>query len=379
MAGKRDYYEVLGVDRSASGEDIKRAFRRLAMQYHPDRNREDGAEERFKEVNEAFEVLSHPDKRAAYDRFGHAGAGFDQGFGQGFGDFRGFDDVFGGLGDIFDTFFGGATTATRRGRERGGDLRYHLSLSFEEAVFGTEKELEVQRVEKCSHCRGRGSEPGTEPERCPECGGSGQVRRVQRSVFGRFVNIATCPRCEGAGSIINTPCTQCRGSGKEKRKRRILVAIPAGVDDGSQIRISSEGNAGNRGGGPGNVYVTLSVEEHPVFQRRGDDILYELPLKFTQAALGDEVKVPTLDGTADVKIPAGTQAGRIIRLRDKGVPHLRGNGRGSQLVMVHVVTPEHLTKEQRRLLQELDKTLGEAKMPRDGKGLFERLRDILEA
>ncbi|MFW6126019.1 MAG: molecular chaperone DnaJ [Chloroflexota bacterium] len=376
MAAKRDYYEVLGVDRSASADEVKRAFRRQAMKYHPDRNREDGAEQRFKEVNEAFEVLSDPEKRSAYDRFGHAGAGFGQGFGQGFG--TGFDDVFGGLGDIFDTFFGGAATRGRRGPQQGTDLHYSITISFEEAVFGCEKELNVERVEKCSHCGGSGSEAGSQPEKCPECGGTGQVRRVQRSVFGRFVNIAACPRCGGEGYIITRPCPYCRGSGRERERRRIMVAIPAGVDDGSQLRISGEGNAGSRGGGPGNVYVTINVEEHPLFERRGDDILYDLPVNVAQAALGDEVEVPTLEGTVALKIPPGTQTGRIIRLKDRGAPHLRSNGRGSELVMVHVVTPENLTKEQRRLLNELKNTLGEAKMPKDGKGLRDRLRDILE-
>jgi len=371
---KRDYYEVLGVDRSASETDIKRAFRKLAFQYHPDRNRDDGAEEKFKEVNEAFEVLSDANKRAAYDRFGHAGAGF----GQGFGGFRGFDDVFGGLGDIFDTFFGGAATTTRTGPQRGSDIRLGITISFEEAVFGCDKQVEIQRVENCSECHGTGSEPGSQAEKCPECDGSGQVRRVQRSVFGRFVNIATCPRCGGEGRLVTRPCSKCRGSGREKRKRRLVVSIPAGVDDGSQIRISGEGNAGTRGGGPGNVYVSLEVEGHALFQRRGDDILYDLPVNFVQAALGDEVEIPTVDSPVSVKIPPGTQAGKVIRLRDKGVPHLRGGGRGSQLVMVHVVTPESLTKEQRRLLEELGKSLGEAKLPKGSKGLFDKLRDILE-
>ena len=378
MTTKRDYYEILGVDRSASAAEIKRAFRKLAFQYHPDRNREDGAEEKFKEVNEAYEVLCDPEKRAAYDRFGHAGAGFGQGFGQGFGDFRGFDDVFGGLGDIFDTFFGGATTATRRGPERGSDIRYRVSISFEEAVFGCDRHIEVQRVENCSRCHGTGSEPGHDPERCPECGGTGQVRRVQRSVFGRFVNIAACERCHGQGRIVTTPCSQCRGGGREKKRRKIAVRVPAGVDDGSQIRMSGEGNAGSRGGGPGNLYVGIEVEQHSFFKRRGDDILYDLPVNFVQAALGDEVEVPTVDGPVKVKVPAGTQTGKLVRLKDRGVPHLRGGGRGSQLVMVHVVTPESLTKEQRRLLEELRKTLGEAAMPRDSKGLFDRLKDMFE-
>jgi len=376
MATKRDYYEVLGVDRSASDEEIKRAFRKLAFKYHPDRNREDGAEEKFKEINEAYEVLSDPEKRASYDRWGHVGAeGFGRGFGRGFGDF----DIFRGFGDIFDAFFGGTATATRRGPQRGADLRYDLTISFEEAVFGCEKEIEVRRIENCSRCHGVGSAPGSQPSRCPECNGTGQVRRVQRSAFGRFVNVTTCSRCRGDGRIITDPCPQCRGTGQEERTRRIVVDIPAGVDDGSQIRLSGEGNAGSRGGSPGNLYVALSVREHPLFKRRGDNILYDLPINFAQAALGDEVEVPTVDSPVILKIPPGTQSGKIFRLKEKGVPRLRGGGRGDQLVMIHVVTPESLNEEQRRLFKQLAKTLGQATMPKEQKGLFHKLKDVFDS
>lgn len=369
MATKRDYYEVLGLDRSASEDEIKRAFRTLAFQYHPDRNREDGAEKRFKEVNEAYEVLSDPEKRATYDRFGQVG----EGFGRGFGDFdmRGF-------GDIFDAFFGGAGTATRRGPQRGADVAHSVAISFEEAVFGCEKEVEIWRIENCGRCQGIGSEPGSQPSRCPECNGTGQVRRVHRSVFGRFVNATTCDRCGGDGRLISNPCSQCRGAGKEKKMRKIMVNIPAGVDDGSQIRLSREGNAGSRGGDSGNLYIAISVGEHPFFKRRGDDILYDLPVNFAQAALGDDVEVPTVDSPVTLKVPPGTQAGRLFRLKEKGVPHLRGGGRGDEMVMVHVVTPGALNEEQRRLFQELAKTLGEASMPKEEKGFFQRLRDVFE-
>ena len=369
MATKRDYYEVLGIDRSASEEELKRAFRKLAFKYHPDRNREDGAEEKFKEINEAYEVLSNPEKRASYDRFGHVGA---EGFGRGFGDF----DVFRGFGDIFDAFFGGTSTSARRGPQQGADLRYGLAISFEEAVFGCEEEIEIRRIENCSQCHGVGSAPGTQPSRCPECNGTGQVRRVQRSVFGRFVNMTPCNRCGGDGRIITEPCSQCRGTGKEEKARRIVVDIPAGVDDGSQIRLSGEGNAGSWGGAPGNLYVALSVREHPFFNRRGDDILYDLPINFAQAALGDEVEVPTVDSPVSLNIPTGTQTGKLFRLKEKGVPHLRGGGRGDQLVMVHVVTPESLNEEQRRLFQGLAKTLGQATMPKEERGFFHKLRDV---
>ena len=371
MTAKRDYYEVLGVEQSASEQKIKQAFRRLAFQHHPDRNREDGAAERFKEINEAYEVLSDPDKRATYDRFGHVGEGFGQGF-DGF-------DIFRGFGDIFDTFFGGATTATRRGPQRGADLRYNLTITFEEAAFGCEKEIEIRCIENCSQCHGVGSKPGSQPSRCPDCNGAGQVRRVQRSIFGQFVNTTICNRCGGDGRIITKPCPQCRGSGKEEKARRISITVPAGVDDGSQIRLSGEGNAGTRGGSAGNLYVILSVAEHQLFKRRGDDIIYDLPINFAQAALGAEVEVPTVDGPAPLKIPPRTQTGRLFRLKEKGVPHLRGGGCGDQLVMVHIVTPEVLSEEQRRLFEELAKTLEPAVMPKEEKGFFQRLKDLFEA
>ncbi len=370
MATKRDYYEVLGLDRSASEAEIKRAFRKLAFKYHPDHNSEDGAEERFKEINEAYEVLSDHERRANYDRFGHVG----QRFGRGFEDF----DIFRGFGDIFDSFFGGATTATRRGPQQGADLRYNLTISFEEAVFGCEKEIEIERIENCSLCHGVGTAPGSQPSRCPQCNGSGQVRRVQQSVFGRFVNVTTCQHCRGEGRIITDPCPQCRGSGKEKKRRRIAVRIPGGVDDGSQIRLSAEGNAGSRGGGPGNLYVVLSVEEHSFFKRRGNDILYDLALNFAQATLGAEVEVPTVDSPVSLKIPPGTQTGKLLCLRGKGVPHLKGGGRGDQLVMVHVITPQSLDTRQRELFEELAKTMGEASMPKEDKGFFRRIIDVFE-
>ncbi len=370
MTTKRDYYEVLGVARSASDAEMKRAFRKLAFKYHPDRNRDDGAEEKFKELNEAYEVLCDADKRASYDRFGHMG----EGFGPGFAD----SDIFRGFRDIFDAFFSGATTATRRGPQRGIDLRYGLTISFEEAVFGCEKKIEIERTENCSLCHGVGSKPGTEPSRCPECNGAGQVRRMQRSIFGRFVNVITCPRCGGDGRIITNPCPQCQGSGKEQRRRRVAVKVPAGVDDGSQIRLSGEGDGGTLGGGSGNLYIVLSVKEHPIFKRQRDDIFYDLAINFAQAALGDEVEVPTVDSAFSLNIPLGTQTGRLFRLKGKGVPHLRGGGRGDQIVMVHVVTPHSLDEQQRKLFEELAQTLGEANVPKEQKGFFQRIKNAFE-
>jgi molecular chaperone DnaJ len=357
MVVKRDYYEVLGVSRGASSEEIKRAFRKLAFQYHPDRNREDGAEEKFKEVNEAYEVLSDADKRAAYDRFGHGGA--ESFFGRGF---EGFD--FGGFGDIFEAFFGGAGTATRQSPRRGNDLRYRISISFEEAALGCEKEIEIKRIEVCSTCHGTGARPGSQPKRCPNCDGTGQVRRVQRSLFGQFINTTVCSQCHGEGRIITDPCPDCKGGGFQKQKRRIAVTVPPGVDDGNGIKLSGEGDAGSRGGTPGNLYVVLSVARHEFFNRDGDDVLYELPISFAEAALGTEVGVPTLYGKSNLKIPAGSQTGKVFRLKDKGIPHLHGGGRGDHLVRLLVVTPESLNKEQRRLFEELARSLGPVKRTR---------------
>jgi len=346
---KRDYYEVLGVEKNATDEEIKKAFRKLAFKYHPDQNKEDGAAEKFKEANEAYEVLSNPEKRAAYDRFGHEGGeGF---FGRGFEDFS-----FGGFGDIFDAFFGGATTATRHAPQRGADLHQSITITFEEAAFGTEKKVNFSRIENCSVCHGIGAKPGTQPTRCRNCNGTGQVQRVQESLFGRFINVATCNQCNGLGRIITEPCPQCRGSGKEEFQRNISVKIPAGVDDDSQIRLNGEGHAGERGGSPGNLYVALSVQHHPFFTREGDDVLYQLPVNFAQAALGDEIEVPTLEGNVKLKIPAGTQTARVFRLKGKGIHHLHRMGRGDQIVTAVVVTPESLTKEQRQLFEQLSKS-----------------------
>jgi len=342
------------VSRSATDEEIKKAFRKLAFKYHPDRNRDDGAEGKFKEVNEAYEVLSDTNKRAAYDQFGHSGAeGF---FTRGF---EGFD--FGGFGDIFDAFFGGMTYATRHAPQRGADRHYQITIAFEEAAFGGEKEINIKRTEVCSLCYGTGAKPGSQPSRCPNCNGTGQVRRVQRSLFGRFINTAICEQCHGEGKVITESCPQCRGAGREKQQRRISIKVPAGVEDGSQIRLSGEGDAGMRGGSSGDLYVSLKVLKHEFFTRDGDDILYELPINFAQAALGNEVEVPTLYGETKLSIPAGSQTGKEFRLKNKGIAHLHRNGRGDQIVRLLVVTPESLTKEQRKLFQELANTLNPTK------------------
>jgi molecular chaperone DnaJ len=376
MATKRDYYEVLGVSREATQEEIKKVYRRLARQYHPDVNKSPEAEEKFKEINEAYEVLSDEEKRAAYDRFGHAatqGAGMG-GFGGGFADM-------GGFGSIFEDLFGGfgmRSAAAQRAPVRGADLRVDVRLTFEEAVFGVTKELEIPRAETCPHCNGSGAEPGTSPVRCPQCNGLGEVqRRQQNPLFGTIVTRTTCPRCEGTGEIVMTPCTECRGSKQVTRVRRIQVNIPAGVDDGTQIRLAGEGEAGLRGGPPGNLYVVLSVAPHPIFQRQDFDILLELPINIVQAALGAEVDVPTLDGPVKLKIPPGTQHGRTFRLREKGVPFLRRRGRGDQVVSIRVAVPTELTDEQRQLLQRLGETLGTRNLNTENRSVFDKIMDAI--
>jgi len=355
MAVKRDYYEVLGVPRAASPEDIRKAFRKLAFQYHPDRNKDNGASDKFKEINEAYECLSDVDKRAAYDRFGHAGA-------EGIFGGRGFDGFdFGGFGDIFEAFFGGSGASPRQASRRGNDLRCSISLTFEEAALGCEKEINVTRTEVCATCHGTRAKSGTQPTRCNACEGTGQIRRVQRSLFGQFINTSVCPQCRGEGKIVNDPCPDCRGSGFQKHKRNIMITVPAGIDDGNGIRLSGEGDAGFRGGPAGNLLVVVSVKKHRFFTREGDNVVYELPVNFAQAALGAEVAVPTLYGESKLKIPAGSQTGKVFKLKDKGIPRLRGLGHGDELVVLRVVTPESLNKEQRKLFEELSKSLGSDK------------------
>ncbi len=358
MSSNHDYYEVLGVNRNATDEEIKKAFRKLAFKHHPDHNHHDGAEKKFKEVNEAYQVLSDADKRAAYDRFGHSGA--EGVFGR---DFEGFN--FGGFGDIFDAFFGDTATATHQSPRRGADLHDRVMLNFEEAAFGSDQEITITRTENCSLCHGIGAKPGSQPSRCSNCNGTGQVKRVQQSIFGRFTNIATCSQCQGEGRIITEPCPQCRGGGRERQQRRISVKVPAGINNGSQIRMSGEGDAGARGGSAGNLYISILVKPHQYFVRDNDNILYQLAINFTQAALGAEVEIPTLDGNTKLKIPAGSQTGDVFRLKGKGIPHLNRHGRGDQLVPIFVVTPEKLSKRQRQLLEELTDSLSPANLPKN--------------
>ncbi|MGW8318126.1 MAG: molecular chaperone DnaJ [Candidatus Promineifilaceae bacterium] len=372
MASKRDYYEVLEVDRNASKEELKRAYRRLARKFHPDVNHDDSADERFKEINEAYEVLSNDSTRAAYDRFGHAGV---QGAGgAGFNDFAGF----GGVADIFEEFFGGFGGRRRRtGPRRGADLRYDLTISFDEAVFGADKEIQVTRPEVCPHCFGSGAEPGTNPEVCNNCNGTGEVRRMRQSFLGSFVNVTACPVCNGTGETIPHLCSVCNGQKQVRQTRVLNVKVPPGVDNDTQIRLTSEGAPGIDGGPPGNLYVVLHVNKHEFFQRRADDILLELEINIAQAALGDEITVPTVDGDEKLSIPPGTQSGSVFRMAGRGVPHLRRSGRGDQLVITHVTVPKRLTAEQKKLFTELASTLGKEVIPQREKSILGQLRNAL--
>jgi molecular chaperone DnaJ len=372
---KRDYYEVLGVERGANADDIRKSYRKLARQFHPDVNKSSDAEAKFKEVNEAYEVLSDEKKRAAYDRFGHAGVEGTAGGAGGFtGDFSGF----GNITDIFEEFFGfgGQRAGSRRTPRRGADLRYDMSISFEEAAFGVEREIEVARFETCPRCNGRGAEPGTTPIRCNTCNGTGEVRRVQQSILGSFVNVTTCPTCRGEGETISIPCSQCRGQKRVRVVRRLTVKVPPGVDSGTQIRLANEGELGEYGGPVGNLYVVLDVKPHQYFRRREDDIVLEVQVNVAQAALGDEIVVPTLDGDEKISIPAGTQTGRVVPIKGKGIPHLRRPGRGDQLVVVQVSVPTQLTAEQRDLFAKLAKTLGKEVIPQSEKGFIDKLKDL---
>ena len=361
MAPKRDYYEVLGVPRTASKEEIKKAFRALARKYHPDVNKEPDAEARFKEINEAYSVLSDDDQRARYDRFGHVAVDESVGF-----------SGFPGFEEIFADFFGGFRTTTQRARRRRGrDLSYSLTIDFEEAVFGVQKEIEITREETCPICAGSGAEPGTSPRRCPECNGVGSMI---------YTNV--CPRCQGRGEVVDTPCRHCRGTGRARVSRRLKVSIPPGIDDGMQVLLNGQGEPGDPGTRSGDLYVQVNVRPHPYFRRRNHDILLELTINVAQAALGDKVKVPTVEGEQELVIPAGTQSGKVLRMPGLGVPRLRRDGtsagRGDQLVVVDVEIPTKLTDQQRRLLEELGETLGNKVVPQKAeKGFLERVRDWL--
>jgi molecular chaperone DnaJ len=370
---KRDYYEVLGVSRGANETEIKSAYRKLAVRYHPDKNPGDAeAEEKFKEAAEAYSVLSDADQRARYDRFGHAGvsnaAGAQGAWGaQGFG---GIEDILGDLFGFGDVFGGARASGSRRGAaQRGADLRYDLEMTLEEAAEGMTAQLRVPRLESCDACKGSGAAPGTQPETCPGCAGTGQVRYQQ----GFFSVARTCGQCRGAGRVIRTPCEQCKGASRVEREKQIEVRIPAGVETGSRLRLAGEGEAGAQGGPAGDLYVVIHVKEHETFERQGNNLYASVPITFAQAALGAETSVTTLDGQEDLKVPAGTQTGTVFRLKGHGMPVLGGRGRGDLFVSVTVVTPTTLTREQRKLLEQLAQI--EEKDLSD-KGLMDKVRDI---
>ena len=372
---KRDYYEILEVSRTATDQEIKSSYRKLALKFHPDRNQGDKkAEEKFKEAAEAYAILSDSDKRARYDRFGHAGVG---GAAQGFdpSQFTGFEDIFGGLGDIFG--FGGG--GRRSGPQRGADLRYDLEIKFEQAAKGVETHIQIPRHETCESCKGNGAAPGTTPATCPQCRGTGQLRYQQ----GFFTVARTCGQCRGAGKVITKPCPECKGAGTKEQHRKLTVKIPAGIATGQRLRLSGEGEAGSLGGPPGDLYVVIYVREHEFFQRDGNNLHCTVPLAFTTLALGSEIKVPGIEGEESLKIPESTQTGSTFRLRGKGMPDVSGRGRGDLLVTVQAITPKKLSKEQKKLLEQLAATLPEQKVKpqdrdeeTDDRGIFGKVKDI---
>ena len=373
MATELDYYAVLGVSREATEAELKRAFRKLAQQWHPDVNKDAAAHERFKEINEAYQVLSDPQRRQAYDLFGRAGVA---GAGEGFG--AGFEGGFGGFGDIFDAFFGGGTGTARRGRPApGADLRYDLRITFEDAILGVEKEIEFPVLERCPTCSGSGAKPGTSPTTCPQCNGRGEVRTVRQTMLGQMVNVSACPRCRGEGWIVEHACETCRGDGRVEKRKKLRVTIPAGIDEGHQIRLSNEGEVGPRGGAAGSLYVALHVAPHKRLSREGTELFYELGVSIAQAALGTTIKVPTIEGDEEVEIKPGTQPGTEVRLRGRGVPHLRRSGmRGDLHVLINVAIPTKLNKRQRELLETYAAESGEQVGSNPGR-IFERVRDAL--
>jgi molecular chaperone DnaJ len=373
---KRDYYEVLGVQRGASEDDIKKAYRRLALQYHPDRNKAPEAIEQFKEATEAYQVLSDAEKRNLYDRFGHQA--FDRGAGGGSTvDFTNFVGL--SIEDLFESFFGTAGgRGTRQRVQRGQDLRYDLQLTLEEAVFGTTKEVTLTKNVTCTRCTGSRMEPGSQLTKCSRCEGSGEIRRVQQSIFGQFVNVTLCDRCQGEGQIIADPCHECQGRGVVRAKQSLPIEIPQGSDEGLQLRINGAGEPAPRGGVAGHLYVVLHVQPHRFFKRQGHDLLLEVPINVAQAALGDEFSVPTLDAKeVPIKVPPGTQSGRILRVRAEGVPFLRDHGRGDLQVHLRVRTPTDLSDEQKKLFRQLANTFGSGNnVPSENRSFFDKVKDV---
>lgn len=376
---KRDYYEVLGVSKSATDDEIKKAYRKLSKQYHPDINKEADAEDKFKEVSEAYEILSDAQRRAAYDQYGHASTDPNYGGGGfGGGGFEGFSGggSFGGFEDIFESFFGGGggRSANPNAPRQGSDLQYSLNLKFEEAVFGVEKTVKFNREDSCSTCAGTGAKPGTKPETCSKCHGQGTINVERQTPLGRVMTRQTCDQCGGAGQTIKDPCNDCHGTGRIKKKHAVKVNVPAGVEDGQQMRLAGQGEAGINGGPYGDLYVVFHVEESDLYDRDGSEIYYDLPLSFVQAALGDELEVPTVHGKVKLKIPAGTQTGTTFRLRGKGAPKLRGSGNGDQQVSVKIITPKNLSDAQKRALREFAEAGGD-KIEEQEEGFFDKMKD----
>lgn len=363
---KKDYYELLGIGKNASTDEIKKAYRALARKFHPDVNKDPGAESKFKEINEAYSILSDQQKRAAYDQFGHAGPQF--GGGQGFEGFD-FGEAFrggfgGGFGespfeDLFETFFGGGRHAAKSGPRRGDDLRYDVTITLEEAAKGVEKEIDLPHHVTCPSCKGTGARPGTKPEKCGSCKGSGQVRRMQRTMLGSFTQVTHCPDCGGSGETIKSFCVECHGKGHVRKTHKVDVKIPAGIDNGYRLRIPKAGDTGERGGTPGDLYIFITVKNHPIFERDGAEIHYKATITFPQASLGYSMEVPTIDGKVEMKIPAGTQSNTVLKIREKGMPHLNARSRGDQYVHIEIETPTNMTKEQMELMKKLAQLRGE--------------------
>lgn len=389
MAEKRDYYEVLGVSKNATADELKKAYHKLARKYHPDLNKDNPeAADKFKEANEAYSVLSDPQKRAAYDQYGHAafqnGGGAGPGAGNPFGGgFQGFGGFGGGEGmdDIFNMFFGGAGRGAGRradnGPRQGADLRMDTQITFEEAAFGTEKKVPVNREEECETCHGSGAAPGSTPETCPDCHGTGEIRVTQNSLFGQVVNVRSCPKCHGTGKIVTHPCKDCHGKGRVKKRRVLTVKIPAGVDNGSRLRVAGEGEAGIRGGRPGDLYVYLYVKPHKFFGREGTTVTCEVPINIVQATLGAEIEVPTLYGQVKVKIPEGTQPNKILRLKGKGIVSLRTGQKGDQMVRIKVVIPTGLSDTQKEALRKFGEASGTAINPEE-KSFLNKIKDLFK-
>ncbi len=375
MADKRDYYEILGVSKSSTPDEIKKAYRKLAKKHHPDVNSGNKeSEHKFKEANEAYEVLSNQEKKSRYDQFGHAGVdpnGFSGG--GGFGDF-------GGFGDIFDTFFGGSgfgSSSQRRGPKKGRDIRTEVELTFEESAFGVEKEVSIFKMEGCDSCEGTGAKQGTKVETCKVCNGTGEIKQNQRTPFGQFINVKACDNCHGEGKIIIEPCKVCHGNGKVRRSKKIKVNIPPGIDDGQTVSLRGEGDYGESGGMPGDLYIYVHVKPHSIFKRQGTDVICEIPITFVDASLGAEIEVPTLDGKVKYSIHEGTQSGTVFRLKNKGINHVRGYGRGDQYVKVFVEVPKNLKARQKELLKEFAEIDGED-THEQRKGFFKKMKDVLK-